>query len=320
MKTYFGSKTIDSGYPAQAVVAIGNFDGVHLGHLEILRRAQECGRKLGIPVCVFTFNPHPTIELRPETPLRLLMTYPEKRHQLDLQGVDFCVEEPFDHAFAATTAHEFFHEILLNRLHAKALIVGNDFAFGRKREGTLAMLGEWCQKDQILLEKVPPLMIDGVAVSSSRIRDLLQGCDLVSAEKLLGRPFFYRGEVVHGDKRGRTIGFPTANMECEEKFPLPIGVYATSVIWRNQHYPSVTNIGRRPTFQSTQPPSSGGVIPIRIETHILDQSFELYGEYLEVRFYQKLRDEKKFSGIDELKQQIQSDVILARRVLSSRNF
>jgi riboflavin kinase/FMN adenylyltransferase len=135
---------------------------------------------------------------------------------------------------------------------------------------------------------------------------------LDEAKKYLGHPFFYRGEIVHGDKRGRTIGFPTANMRCEEKFPLIPGVYATSVSWRNKVYQSVTNIGKRPTFQGSNELSS---IPLKIETHILDQNFELYGEILEVRFHHRIRDEKKFSSIDELKAQIQSDVILAKKLL-----
>lgn len=319
MKTFFSSKTISqsSEYPSEAVVAIGNFDGVHLGHQEILRRARKHAGRLGCPVTVFTFNPHPTLELRPESTLRLLMTYAEKRHQLEKLGVEFCVEEPFDADFAATSAHDFFFEILIQRLNAKALVVGADFAFGRKREGNTDLLKKWCADSGLELELVEPLKIDGQPVSSSKIRELLQELKLGQAERLLGHPFFYRGEIVHGDKRGRTIGFPTANMVCEEKFPLPIGVYATSVVWRGREYPSVTNIGRRPTFQTE---TNVNRIPLRIETHVLDQTFDLYGETLEVRFYQQLRDERKFDGIEALKRQIESDVILARQVLSSRNF
>jgi riboflavin kinase/FMN adenylyltransferase len=317
MKTYFGSSQADSSYAPATVVAIGNFDGVHLGHQELLKVARSVGQELGLPLTVYTFNPHPTLELRPEIPLRLLMTYPEKRNQLSLLGVDFCIEEPFDFAFAQTTARDFFFEILLRRLHAKALVVGADFAFGKKREGNLELLKKWCLENQIRLEVVSPCLKDGKWVSSSRIRDALQAGNLQEASELLGRPFFYRGEVVHGDKRGRTIGFPTANMACAQKFPLPNGVYATSVIWRDMEYLSVTNIGTRPTFQSGE---ATQWIPIRIETHILDQNFDLYGETLEVRFFDRIRDEKRFADVHELKAQIQSDVILARDLLRSRNF
>jgi len=313
MKTYFGTRTIDPHYPTQAVVAIGNFDGVHLGHQSILNTAKEHAKRLGIPTVVLTFNPHPTLELKPLSSLKLLMTYEEKRRQLEKLGIDYCVEEPFDHAFATTSAHDFFFEILKNRLHAKVVVVGEDFAFGHKREGTIETLREYCAQTATTPDLVKPVMMDGAPVSSSRIREELARGDLESAARLLGHPFFYRGEVIHGDHRGRTIGFPTANMRCEEKFPLLPGVYATSVFWRNQVYPSVTNIGKRPTFHQDEP--NLGLIPLRIETYILDQTFDLYGEVLEVRFHRYLREEKKFTSIDELKLQIQSDVILAKSIL-----
>jgi riboflavin kinase/FMN adenylyltransferase len=239
------------------------------------------------------------------------MTYDEKRRCLQEYGVDFCVEERFDASFAQISADDFFHEILKNRLHAVGVVVGEDFAFGKKREGNLKTLQKFCDESQTKLEPVSPILIQGEPVSSSRIRHALAEGKVELATDLLGRPFSYSGEVVHGDKRGRTIGFPTANMKCEEKFPLKPGVYATSVNWRGQNYASVTNIGTRPTFDATE---------LKIETHILDETFELYGEILEVRFHFAIRDEKKFSGIDELKTQIKADTILAKSRLSSRNF
>ncbi len=315
MRTFFSShdtQSPGSGYPRETVVAIGNFDGVHLGHQSILQRAQDYGQKLNIPVVIYTFKPHPTLELRPQSPMKLLMTYEEKRHQLENLGIDYCVEEPFNAEFAGTSAHDFIHEILLKRLHAKVLIVGNDFAFGRMREGNTELLEKSCQQAGITLELAQPVLLEGKVISSSLVREALSGGLLADAEKFLGHPFFYRGEVVHGDKRGRIIGFPTANMKCGEKFPLLPGVYATSVYWRGNSYFSVTNIGKRPTFQGTQELSS---IPLKIETHILDQNFDLYGEALEVRFHHRIRDEKKFASIDELKIQIQSDVNLAKKLL-----
>ena len=164
------------------------------------------------------------------------------------------------------------------------------------------------------MELAKPVLLDGKVISSSLVRDALSEGKLEDAQKFLGHPFFYRGEIVHGDKRGRTIGFPTANMKCAEKFPLLPGVYATSVFWRDQVYQSVTNIGKRPTFQGSEPLN---LIPLKIETHILDQNFDLYGEILEVRFHHRIRDEIKFASIEELKQQIQSDVNLARKLFSS---
>jgi len=317
MRTFFNSNATtysDSGYPTGAVVAIGNFDGVHLGHQSILNRAKEFGIKKNLPVVVLTFNPHPTLELRPQTPMKLLMTYEEKRNQLEKLGVDFCIEEPFNAAFAATSAHDFFYEILVKRLHSKVLMVGSDFAFGRKREGNLDLLRKYCDETGVILELAAPVLLDGKVISSSLVREVLSNGQAEEAEKYLGHPFFYRGEVVHGDHRGRTIGFPTANMKCEEKFPLLPGVYATSVFWRGKNYPSVTNIGKRPTFQGTEQLS---LIPLKIETHVLDQNFDLYGEILEVSFHHRIREEKKFGSIDELKKQIESDVKLAKSLLHS---
>ena len=313
MITYFGSQKIDAQYPSLTVVAIGNFDGVHLGHQAVLQQAKEHAKRLALKTTVFTFSPHPTLELRPETPLKLLMTYEEKRNQLEKLGVDYCVEEPFNASFAATSAHEFFFEILKNRLHAKVIMVGEDFAFGRKREGTLQLLQQYCEQTDTELYFMKPVMVQGESVSSSRIREKLNKGDLQQARELLGGAFFYRGEVIHGDKRGRTIGFPTANMKCEEKFPLLPGVYATTVFWQQKEYKSVTNIGTRPTFHDAENVKQ---IPLRIETHILNENFELYGETLEVRFHARLREERKFNSIDELKMQIHNDTILALKLLS----
>ena len=319
MKTYFGSNTIDEHYPAAAVVAIGNFDGVHLGHQKILETAKIHAKRLGIETVVFTFNPHPTLQLRPQAALKLLMTYEEKRNQLNQLNVDFCVEESFDTAFSNTSAHDFFYEILKKRLHAQVIVVGADFSFGHKREGSTQLLEKYCAETGTEIFLMKPVMLGEASVSSSRIRDELSQGRLALAEALLGRAFFYRGEVVHGDKRGRTIGFPTANMNCEEKFPLLPGVYATSVLWQGKQYPSVTNIGTRPTFQKDSLAGTA-LIPLRIETHILDQNFDLYGEILEVRFYERIREEKKFNSVAELIEQITNDIVLARKLLRSRNF
>ena len=310
MKTLFGSVQNAGAFPESSVVALGNFDGVHIGHQAIIAIARSHADRLGVPLICFTFNPHPTLELKPQSNLKLLMTYEEKREILASYGVDLCVEERFTPDFAKTSAKDFFFRILRDRLHAEVIVVGNNFSFGRNREGSIEKLREFCTQSGTKLLAMEPVPFDGVPVSSSRIRDVLGNGQVSAATALLGRPFFYRAEVVHGDKRGRTIGFPTANMRCEEKFPLRAGVYATSVLWRNQEYPCVTNIGTRPTFDSTE---------LRIETHILDQTFDLYGEVLEVRFHDRIRDEQRFSSIDSLKAQIESDVKLARQLLSSRN-
>ncbi len=237
------------------------------------------------------------------------MTYAEKRELIATLGVDRCVEERFTLEFSRTTAGDFFRDILLGRLHARVIVVGTNFNFGRNREGSTRSLEEACRTAGVTLEAVPPLEWQGEPVSSSRIREALSAGDVRTAGQMFGRSFFYRAEVVHGDKRGRTIGFPTANMKCAEKFPLRPGVYASSILWRDVEYPSVTNIGTRPTFDASE---------LKIETHILDRDFDLYGEWLEVRFHERIRDERKFSSIIELKQQIASDVILARNIVAVR--
>lgn len=193
MRTFFSShdtQSPESGYPRETVVAIGNFDGVHLGHQLILRRAQEYGKKLNLPVVVYTFNPHPTLELRPQSPMKLLMTYEEKRHQLDLLGIEYCVEEPFNAGFAATSAHDFIHEILLKKLHARVLIVGRDFAFGRMREGSTGLLEKSCEDAGVVLELASPLLLDGKIISSSLVREALSQGDLESAQKVSGPCIF----------------------------------------------------------------------------------------------------------------------------------
>jgi riboflavin kinase/FMN adenylyltransferase len=310
MKTYFGSQFLDADFPARTVVALGNFDGVHLGHQAILSLAMEDSRTCGFPVVAFTFKPHPTLELKPESDLRLLMTYDEKRIRLQSLGVDYCVEEPFNSNFSAMSAFEFFDQILLGRVHAREIVVGENFTFGRNREGTIPVLKGFCEAAGVVLRALPPVEWEGAPVSSSRIRAALAAGEVGLAARLLGRPYFYRGEVVHGDKRGRTIGFPTANMRCEGKFPLRSGVYATSVLWQGKNYASVTNLGTRPTFDASD---------LRMETHVLNRDLELYGEILEVSFHERIRDERKFASLEELKKQISADTELAVKLARARD-
>lgn len=311
MKKVLGSTSLGADFPSRTVVAIGNFDGVHLGHQSIINQAKARAAHFGAKLVVYTFRPHPTLELRPESPLRLLMTYDEKLEILEKLDVDICVEEPFNSEFSKTSAHDFFFEILKRKLGAVGIVVGRDFFFGRGREGSVQFLKKHSDETGTELIVAKPVELEGSPVSSSRVREALSKGDAALASKLLGRPFFYRAVVVHGDKRGRTIGFPTANMRCGDKFPLKSGVYATSVYWRGKEYPSVSNFGVRPTFQNPE---------LRLETHILDQNFDLYDETMEIRFHHFIRDERKFTSIDELKTQISADTKLARQLLSTRNF
>jgi riboflavin kinase/FMN adenylyltransferase len=304
-----GIQTLNRALP-HAVLTIGNFDGVHLGHQKIVRLAIDKARARKGTAVAYTFRPHPQIALRPESEAStpLLSTYDEKIELLGGLGVDVIVEEPFSREFSTTTPEQFFTDVILRRLSAEEIVVGYDFKFGKERSGHLDELGKLCQGAGIQLTVVPPQKEGSDVVSSSRIRQYLMGGDVESAGRLLGREFFYRGIVVRGEGRGRKLGFPTANLKLENKIALPYGVYATwAVLPNGEKLASVTNVGVRPTFP--------GELPALIETYVLDRDFDLYGTTLEVRFVRRLRAEQKFAGIEALKAQIARDVESARAIL-----
>jgi riboflavin kinase/FMN adenylyltransferase len=305
------------------VVTIGNFDGVHRGHQRIISMAIQQARGLQGTAVAFTFRPHPQVALRPEKAPPLLMTYDEKLELLAEQGVDLILEQPFSREFSTSAPETFFNEVLLRRLNASSIVVGYDFAFGKGREGHLEALSDFCQRSGVKLTVVEPQRFEGEVVSSSRIRTLLSGGQVLQASRLLGRPFFYRGVVIKGDARGRKLGFPTANLRLENKIALPNGVYATVSRIRDARgnwlesesfIPSVTNIGVRPTFtiSAAQQAPMEGEFPALIETHLLGRSLDLYGLTLEVRFLERLREERKFDGLEALKSQIARDAEAAR--------
>ena len=299
-----------SGTPNGCVLTLGNFDGVHLGHREILKLALGKSRALGLPSVAYTFRPHPRVVLQPGTAVEFITTYDEKAALLAELGFDAVIEEPFTREFAAQSAAEFFNRVVLGALRARAVVVGYDFGFGRSREGHLEELKQLCEKTGVELSIVPALRDrEGGVISSSRIRAQLRAGEVDSAASLLGHPFAYRGEVLHGDARGRTIGFPTANILVGEgKLQLPFGVYATRTRIGDVTHESVTNLGVRPTFRTSAP---GPVV----ETHVLDFSGDLYGKIIDVLFVRRLREERRFAGIDELKRQIAMDVAAAREAL-----
>ena len=293
------------------VITIGNFDGVHRGHQAIIELAVKKARARKGQCVAYTFKPHPQIALKPGAQVALLSTYDEKLDALSKLGVDVVIEEPFSREFSTTAPEQFFKDVLLRRLNAEAVVVGYDFGFGKERGGQIAVLEALCTQDGVELTVVQPQRVDGEIVSSSRIRQHLLTGNLEIANRLLGRQFSYRGIVVKGEGRGRKIGFPTANLKLDNKLALPYGVYATWAILGDRKFLSVTNLGVRPTFQTDQE------LPALVETHLLDQTIDLYGSSLEVLFVERLRDEKKFSGIDDLKIQIQKDVEKARTLLTS---
>jgi riboflavin kinase/FMN adenylyltransferase len=298
-----------------SVVTIGNFDGVHRGHQELFQRACSRAREIGGRAVVFTFRPHPRAVLQPEVPLDLLLTYDEKLEVISRLGVDGVVEEPFSREFSTLDPPHFFREWILKRLNTKEVIVGYDFKFGRERSGSLESLRAECEAAGVTLHVISPFDWKGERVSSSLIRTLLKSAvpgALTHAADLLSRPYFYRGIVRRGDGRGHQLGFPTANLQVDNKLLLPRGVYVTQAIdtRTGESYPSVTNFGVRPTFVE----SKLGVKPVAVvECHLLDVTRDLYGSPLEVRFLEFLRPEKKFEGVSSLLTQIQLDVDSARK-------
>ena len=311
MKHIRGIENLTESLP-HAVVTIGNFDGVHLGHRKIIAIAMEKARQRNGSCIAFTFRPHPRVALGSEANIQLLTTYDEKIELLGQLGVDMTIEEPFSRTFSTVEPEQFLNDLLLHRLSAEAIVVGYDFSFGKERTGHLPALESFCKKAGVELTIVPAQRIDGEIVSSSRIRQHLLAGELKQANHLLGTPFFYRGVVIRGEGRGRKLGFPTANLKLENKLTLPFGVYATWAVIDGQRYPSVTNVGTRPTFY----PDPEHQLPALVETHILNTRAHLYGKILEVRFMHRLREERRFGSIDELKAQIHSDCEKADAILT----
>ena len=289
-----------------ATVALGNMDGVHLGHAAVLRAAHAA--RPDLPRAALTFEPHPREHFRPQDPPFRLTLLPAKAGALADAGAAFVFALPFDDAFAAMPAEAFVEEVLHKGLGAKHLACGPDFAFGHRRGGDVAFLAREAEKRGMGLTVVPPLLHDGEAVSSTRIRRLLQDGYPERAAEKLGRPWEIRGTVVHGDKLGRVLGWPTANMWLGRHLEPAHGVYAVTIALPNgSEAKGVANVGRRPTL--------GGDPETRLETFIFDFSGDLYGQEIGVRLVHFLRPDAKFAGLEELKVAIAEDERQARAVL-----
>lgn len=289
------------------VVALGNFDGVHLGHGEVLRRAVEEGRRRSMRVVAATFHPHPRSVLGAGEPPRLLTPMGLRREMLLRYGVDEVVEITFDIELSTKSPEQFVREVLAGQLGAGVVVVGENFRFGHRAAGDIGDLRRLMRKTG---GEAVAVGVRGVGeeagISSTRIRALVSEGRVEEAAGLLGRPYVLRGEVVVGDRRGRTIGFPTANVVPEAEALIPArGVYAGFVLVADERYPACTNVGVAPTFGRSES---------RVEAHLLDFDGDLYGRIVDVSFTRNIRKEKKFSGVEELRAQIQSDVATARRL------
>jgi riboflavin kinase/FMN adenylyltransferase len=279
--------------PRPRHVAIGTFDGVHLGHQEVIDDADT----------VLTFDPHPLEVLHPAALPKLIMPFAVKRDVIEGLGVQELVVIPFDEEFAHRSAEDFVEHVLIERLGATKVSVGENFRFGAKAKGDPAMLAG---REEFETRVVPLVEVDGETVSSTRIRALVAAGDMEGAQHCLGTPFMVDGEVVSGDQRGRELGFPTANIVPDDRLAIPgHGVYAAFA----NGVPAAVNVGVRPTFESGR-----GVL---IETYLIDRSEDLYGQNLRVAFVSRLRGEKRFPGVEELISQMHRDVEDAKRVCAT---
>jgi riboflavin kinase/FMN adenylyltransferase len=291
-----------------ATLALGNFDGVHLGHAAVLRAAHAARPDLAL--AALTFEPHPREHFRPEDPPFRLTLLPAKAEALGALGARAVFALRFDATLAAMPAEVFVEEVLHRGIGAKHLACGPDFAFGHRRGGDTAFLAREAEKRGIGLTIVPPVMDDGAQISSTHIRRLLQDGYPERAARDLGRVHEIRGEVFHGDKLGRVLGWPTANILLGRQLEPARGVYAvTAVLADGAVVPGVANVGRRPTL--------GGDPVTRLETHLFDWSGDLYGQEIRVRLHAFLRPDATFNGLEALKAAIAADADAARRVLAA---
>ncbi|QJD29977.1 bifunctional riboflavin kinase/FAD synthetase [Methylococcus geothermalis] len=291
--------------PSACVASIGNFDGVHLGHQTLVRRLAEEGRRLGLPVAIVLFEPQPREFFDPDQSPPRLMRLSEKLSRLADLPVDWVLLLRFDEKLANLAPEDFVRRILVERLHVRHLIVGDDFRFGRGRAGDHELLCRLGRLHGFTVSDTESVTVDGFRVSSTRVREALWRGDMAGAARLLGRPYALRGRVVHGDQLGRRLGFPTANIELRrENIPVQ-GVFAVTMSGISaEAWPGVANIGIRPTVSGSR--------KAMLETHLFDFTGDLYGRRVEVHLHHKLRDEMRFADIEDLKEQIARDAAAAR--------
>lgn len=292
-------------------LTIGNFDGVHRGHQAVIAKLAEKAGQLNLPVVVMLFEPQPLEYLRPETTPARLSRLRDKILLLRQLPVDYMVILHFNHALSMLSPVQFVEKILVDGLNTRYLVVGDDFRFGCRRLGDYELLQSLAARFGFIVENTGSHSVDGERVSSTLIRDALAAGDLDSAKRFLGRPFSINGKVIHGNKKGRAIGFPTANIAILHKNPPVRGVFAVTMTrYRDREWAGVANVGVRPTF--------GGHSVFFLEVHLFDFASNLYGSCVEVHFHEKIRDEIRFNSVEELQQQVRRDIVVARDVLGRR--
>ena len=304
--------TLDQPVPEAfrgAVVALGNFDGFHLGHQAVVGRAVQRGAHERRPVIVATFDPHPVRHFRPDAPPFRLTTLDQRERLFAAAGADAMLVFQFDGTLASTSAEDFVGEILAKQIGAAAVVTGEDFTFGKGRGGNATVLKELGAAHGIVAETVPPVLLDGNRISSGRVREALQAGDPGTAIRLLTRPFAVEGEVIRGDGRGKELGWPTANMELGNYLRPAYGIYAARVRLDDEsEHDGVASLGVRPMFD---PPRE------LLEAVLFDFDGDLYGRTIEVALHHYLRPEAKFDSLEALKQQMAKDAADARRLLAA---
>ncbi len=303
MKQYKSAATYEN--KRQSVVTIGTFDGVHIGHKAILKRLTATAAKDNLDSVVLTFFPHPRMVLQKDSNIRLINTIAERTQLLEKTGLDHLVIHPFTKAFSRLTALEYVRDILVNCLHAKKIIIGYDHRFGRNRNADIEDLKQFGEEYHFEVEEISAKELDDVAVSSTKIRKALEAGDIETANNYLGYNFMLNGKVVRGKGIGRTINYPTANIQIEESYKLipRNGVYVTQAIINGKMENGITSIGTNPTV---------GGIEKTIETYFLNFEGNLYNKNLEIEFLTHIRDEENFKNVAQLVEAIKKDGLFAK--------
>jgi riboflavin kinase/FMN adenylyltransferase len=306
MKIIRGIDNLNNQF-TQCVLTLGNFDGVHLGHQQLINHLIKQGKKLNLPTVVMLFEPQPLeFFCKQKAPARLT-SFKEKMTLIEKPGIDYIIAIPFTQTFANMSAQDFIQDWLINQLKAKYIVIGDDFRFGRERKGDINLLQQYTDNYHLTVESMPTFVWNNLRISSTAVREALLNSDFKLAHCLLGRDYTIQGRVVHGNALARQLGFPTANIHLNRKKPALQGVYLVKVknCCSNQYYHGIANIGIRPTIQGKK---------AILEVNLFDFSGDIYGQYLDITFIHKLRDEKKFASLADLKQQISQDICTAKEI------
>lgn len=308
MKIHRGVENLP--YINNPVLTIGTYDGVHLGHKMILNRIQDIADSIDGESVMLTFVPHPRLVLYPHNPLFLISTLEEKLSLLSRLGLDHVVIMPFTKEFSSITAEDYIEKVLVENFHPSYIVVGYDHRFGRERKGDMQMLQQYSEKYHYKVEEIPAQTIDDISVSSTKVRQAVMEGNIKEANILLAHPYSISGTVVHGDKLGRTIGFPTANISVSKHKLIPaLGVYACIVEIKEIQYMGALSISYRPTVTASR--------DLRIEVYILDFDGDIYDQEINLILYEKIREDKKFDSLAIMTAAIDDDVMKVRQILTS---